>query len=169
MFPVILNTSKLKILLVGSGPAAKRRYKLLRESGCDPVRIKGIPTEQELAGADLVMIADFDRDTTSRIYHMAKQAGAIVNAEDRREFCDYHVPAIIRRGELLLTVSTGGKSPRLAQRIKQKLAEWFGEEWADRVEEVTRRRAQWRASGVDMKGVSERTDKLIDSGGWLDN
>lgn len=168
MFPVILNPTKLKIILVGSGPAAKRRYKLLKEAGGDPVRIKGIPVEKELEGADLVMIADFDRETTGRIYHIAKQAGAIVNAEDCREFCDYHVPAIVRRGDLLLTVSTGGKSPRLAQRIKQKLAEWFGEEWADRVEEVTRRRVQWREAGVDMKGVSERTDKLIDSGGWLD-
>jgi len=72
--------------------------------------------------------------------------------------------AEVRRGDLLLTVSTGGASPGLAARLRARLAADYGPEWAERLALLRRHRAAWRAVGSD---VAERTDALLQSSGWL--
>ncbi len=138
------------------------------EAGYEPVEIKHEPREEELQGAEIVMIADFDKETTARIYQKAKAVGALVNAEDRREFCDFHVPAIVRRGDLLLTVSTGGKSPRLARRLRQWLEGAFRPEWKERLEYIAYLRNEWRVDGIRFSELAEKTDELLKNKGWLE-
>jgi precorrin-2 dehydrogenase/sirohydrochlorin ferrochelatase len=87
-----------------------------------------------------------------------------VNAEDRPELCDFHSVAEVRRGDLLLTVSTGGASPGLAARIRARLAAEYGPEWADRLNLLRGRRAAWRQDGNDVKAL---TDALLGANGWL--
>lgn len=120
-----------------------------------------------LQGAHIVFIADFDVETTARIHKLAKQAGALVNAEDKKDYCDFHVPAIVRRGDLLLTVSTNAKSPRLARRIRQELQEQYGEEWAVRLEEIGEMRQEWLKAGLHFEELAKKTDEHIDGQHWL--
>ncbi len=73
----------------------------------------------------------------------------------------------MRRGDLLLTVSTGGKSPGLAARIRRQLAQSFGPEWARRVDQLGTRRAVWRRERRPLAELAGLTDALIDRSGWL--
>ena len=68
---------------------------------------------------------DLARELAAR----ARRLKVLVNVEDVLPLCDFHVPAIVRRGELLLTASTGGQVPGLARRLREALAEQFGPEW----------------------------------------
>ncbi len=188
MLPIILDTKVLRIILIGSGAATERRKKLLEDAGgvltrhCEEAE----PTRQSsavvwiaspsarndelgkaLENANIVFIADFDEATTARIYRLAKAAGALVNAEDKKEYCDFHVPAIVRRGDLLLTVSTNAQSPRLARRIRQKLQEQFGAEWAEHTAELGKLRQQWLAKNIHFDDLAKKTDEVIDARGWL--
>jgi len=79
---------------------------------------------------------------------MAREQGILVNVEDVPELCDFHVPATIRRGDLLLTVSTGGKAPGLAKLIREWLEKKLGLEWSDRLHELAQARARWRGEGA---------------------
>ncbi len=88
----------------------------------------------------------------------------LVNVEDRPALCDFHSVAAVRRGDLLLTVSTGGASPGLAARIRARLATEFGPEWAERVALLRSRRDAWRRDGED---VGDLTDALLRANGWL--
>jgi precorrin-2 dehydrogenase/sirohydrochlorin ferrochelatase len=88
----------------------------------------------------------------------------LVNVEDRPALCDFHSVAAVRRGDLLLTVSTGGASPGLAARIRARLADQYGPEWADRLALLRDHRAAWRRDGGD---VAARTDALLHANGWL--
>ena len=60
----------------------------------------------------------------------------------------FHVPAIVRRGDLLLTASTGGQVPGLARALREWLAEAFGPEWTGRLKDLSLARARWRSEGL---------------------
>ena len=72
--------------------------------------------------------------------------------------------AEVRRGDLLLTVSTGGASPGLAARIRARLAAEFGPEWGDRLAALRGQRAVWRREQQDVTAL---TEALLQANGWL--
>jgi len=91
----------------------------------------------------------------------------LVNFEDRPEFCDFHSVAEVRRGDLLVTVSTGGAAPGLAGSIRRRLEGCFGPEWDGRVAQVKALRGEWRAEGVKMPEAARRIEALVAEGCWL--
>ncbi len=148
MFPISLDLSRLPVTLVGNGPQAARRLALLDEDGAENVIVyapaptealaragdgrllRRWPTPAEVAQARLLLIADdVEAGVMRDLVATARAGGTLVNVEDRPELCDFHSPAVVRRGDLLLTVSTGGRSPRLAHRLGRFLGEVFGPEW----------------------------------------
>src|SRR6185369_3001873 len=79
-----------------------------------------------------------------------------------------HAPALLRRGDLLLTVSTGGRSPGLARRLKRFLEGIFGAEWQDRLEALATLRQAWREAGALPADIARRTEEWVDRHHWLD-
>jgi precorrin-2 dehydrogenase / sirohydrochlorin ferrochelatase len=90
-----------------------------------------------------------------------------VNVEDRPPLCDFHSVAEVRRGDLLLTVSTAGASPGLAARIRARLAIEYGPEWSERLAQLRHRRGTWRRDGRRRAEITELTDALLHANGWL--
>ena len=90
-----------------------------------------------------------------------------MNTEDQKDLCDFHVPAAVRRGDLLLTVSTGGASPALARVLKQHLDAQFGDAWGANTAEVAKLRHEWREDGVPLDEFTDRTKAHIKERGWL--
>jgi precorrin-2 dehydrogenase/sirohydrochlorin ferrochelatase len=91
----------------------------------------------------------------------------LVNVEDVPELCDFHSVAEVRRGDLLLTVSTGGAAPGLASSIRRNLENCFAPIWAERVREVAALRQAWRGENVAMPEAARRIQALADAGCWL--
>src|SRR5262249_60100697 len=85
---------------------------------------------------------------------LARRERVLVNVEDRPLLCDFHSVAAVHRGDLLLTVSTGGASPGLAARIRARLAAEFGPEWAERVALLRAQRDGWRRNGGGVTGTT---------------
>ncbi len=88
----------------------------------------------DLLGIFLVIAATDEPAVQARIGSEAKERGLLVNVVDDPANCTFIVPAVARRGELSIAVSTGGRSPALAARIREKLEALFGpeyEEWVD--------------------------------------
>ena len=107
---------------------------------------------KELAprGISVVMIAGMPEEITAEIAGKARKHEVLVNVEDDKKYCDYHVPAIVRRGDFLLTVSTGGKSPRLSLRLRQELEKLFPAKWEKKLNELELLRNKWRKNGDDI-------------------
>jgi precorrin-2 dehydrogenase / sirohydrochlorin ferrochelatase len=91
----------------------------------------------------------------------------LVNVEDVTEGCDFHTPALVRRGDLLLTVSTAGRSPGLAARVRARLEAEYGPEWDERLGELARKRAAWRRRPRALEELAALTDAVINGKGWL--
>jgi len=170
MFPITLDLSHLNIMLVGEGNAASRRLTLLKQAGASHIAHytpANLPNEADFDTVSLVMIVDIDETLAARLASIARSKRILVNVEDNKRWCDFHFPSIVRRGSLLLTVSTAGKTPALAKAIRQKLEQLFGHEWGARVDDLEIKRLTWKAEGKDFNTVKQLLQHIIDTSGWL--
>jgi precorrin-2 dehydrogenase/sirohydrochlorin ferrochelatase len=164
LLPIVLSDEFAPVGLAGEGEGYARRAALLAEAGIKPL---DVDLQESLPPIRILFIAGLDRAASAALAARARAAGILVNAEDIPELCDFHVPAIVRRGDLVLTASTGGQAPGLARQLREWLEGRFGPEWKLHLEEVSAARAGWRASGLPPSEVSRRTRDLISQKGWL--
>lgn len=168
MFPITLDTSLLPVAVIGDGEATHRRLKLFEAAGAKQVRhFTVMPALEALEGIKVAFVADFDEAVSLDIYRQLQMIGALVNVEDKRHLCDFHVPAIVRRGDLLLTVSTNAQSPRIARLLRQFLETLFAPVWAERLKEMGALRAQWKQAGMAIPALAKHTDEFLEAKGWL--
>lgn len=167
MLPIVLDPVKLKTGLVGRGEALARRAALLAESGVATRLLSPDASEELLAPLHLLFVAGLPEGEARLLAGRARALGVLVNVEDVLPLCDFHVPAIVRQGDLLLTASTGGKAPALARQVREHLAESFGPEWRGRLAELGRVRAKLRGQDLPPVTVSEKVRELVTEKGWL--
>lgn len=115
----------------------------------------------------ILFVAGLDAEGSAELARRARSGGVLVNVEDITELCDFHVPAVVRRGALLLTASTGGRAPGLARRLREWLQRQFGPEWDEHLEALGMARETWRADGLAPEEVSRRTRAMVEKRGWL--
>jgi precorrin-2 dehydrogenase/sirohydrochlorin ferrochelatase len=184
MLPIVLDLARVPVALVGRDAQALKRLRHLEADGVARVRvfsdapsdglrgyagerlIERLPTAADLAGSRVVFIADLPPEEVGDIATAAAVAGALVNVEDQKGWCDFHSPSVVRRGDLLLSVSTNGQSPALAQRIRTLLEALFPAVWTERVVELGRLRRRLRAHGLAAE-VRSATEALIANRSWL--
>lgn len=164
VLPIVLNPKAVAVGLAGAGEGLARRRAMLAESGVEPVAVSG---DASLAGLGVLFIAGLEAPAAGALAARARAFGILVNIEDVAELCDFHVPASVRRGDLLLTASTGGRAPGLARRLREWLERSFGPEWHRHLDDVGAARAGWREAGLPADEVSRRTADLVAREGWL--
>ena len=164
MLPIVLNETAVKVGLAGE--ALERRHDALVEAGIRPV-ILPQDGSASLSGLDLLYVVGLPRQEAAKLAAQARSVGVLVNVEDIPELCDFHAPATVRRGDLLVTVSTGGRAPGLAKLIREWLSAMLGSEWSRHLDTVSDRRAQWRAEGLAPPNVSLRVREFVSRRNWL--
>lgn len=185
MLPVILDPRRVPVALIGRGETFARRLAWLLAGGAErltaytdqpagapgerlgPLLVERLPTSAELGGARLAWITGLPRHLADPLAEVARRLGVLVNVEDVTGQCDFHTPAVVRRGDLLLTVSTGARSPGLAARIRARLEAEYGPEWDGRLDHLARKRAAWRRQPRPLDELAALTDAVIDRHGWL--
>jgi siroheme synthase-like protein len=140
-YPVMLDVSRLSVLVVGGGVVALRKVRGLLEAGGRPAIIapRVEPELWELIeqyqldwsrrafgevdgfGFDLVLVATGDRYVNELAARRAADDGALVNVADDPRQSTVHLPAVIRHDEVVVAFSTGGASPLLARRLRERL------------------------------------------------
>lgn len=183
MIPLALDPG-LALGVAGNGAPALRRLHALHRAGATPLMFANgadatlaeaagdafrptLPDSAALATLQVLWIAGLPDEIAAKLANAARAQRVLVNVEDRVALCDFHSVAEVRRGDLLLTVSTGGKSPGLAARIRGRLAAEYGPEWARRLNRLGQQRQGWRAEGRPMAEVARLTEGAIDRAGWL--
>ncbi len=151
LYPVNLNIQGKHCVVVGGGKIAARKLRGLIE--CD-AKITVISPEicseveeligqgrfqlvrrpfqpEDLSGAMVCIAATDNRQVQNMVRDAARKEKCLLNSIDDQEACDFQVPSKIRRGGLLLTVSTGGGSPALSKDIRIRLEDEFGSEYEE--------------------------------------
>jgi precorrin-2 dehydrogenase / sirohydrochlorin ferrochelatase len=169
LFPMFMKLEGRSCLVVGAGSIGEPKISSLIVAGAS-VRVVALTATAAVAEwaragsitwearpfdvADLdhtflVIAATNSRDVNATIFHEARQRSILCNVVDDPEYCDFYYPAVVRRGDLQLAVSTNGQSPALAQRIRRELEDQFGPEYGTWLEELGRIRQQLFASPID--------------------
>jgi len=167
MLPIVLNPVNLRVGLTGRGPERDRRAALLAEAGVEVRLLPQAVPDALLASLQVLFVAGLPEGESRDLATRARAAGVLVNVEDVLPLCDFHVPAMVRRGDLLLTASTGGQVPGLARAMREALADQFGPEWTARLKELGLARAKWRSEGLSPAQVSQNVRDMIAAMGWL--
>ena len=171
LFPMFVKLAGRQVLVVGAGKVGEPKIGGLLETGArikvvaleagdkvrDWARVGKIELElrafsvDDLDGVFLAVVATSSRSLNERIYREAQRRGVLCNVVDVPDLCDFFYPAVVRRGDLQIAVSTAGQSPSLAQKIRQQLEKQFGPGYASWVAELGETRKLVLASDLDKE------------------
>jgi precorrin-2 dehydrogenase / sirohydrochlorin ferrochelatase len=171
-YPVNLSLAGRPCLVVGGGRVATRKVEGLLAANAS-VHVIATEVSVELRTLDvtyderpfwpgdvegfrLVITATNKPHVNRIVFEDAERHGIWVNAADDPASCSFTLPAVTRRGPLMMTVSTGGHSPALATHIKGKLEKQFGPEWEQLLHELSERREQMKAQGMSTENFDWR-------------
>ena len=164
-FAAFLDLRNRRCLVVGGGPVGERKVRSLLECGAGVVLVSPTLTAElarlvstgrvvhhartfrraDVRGCMVAVAATGCAATDRAVAAAARQARVLVNAVDRPAACDFILPSVLRRGELQIAVSSGGRSPALAREIRRRLEALFGPEYAELVERTGQARRRGRA------------------------
>ena len=171
LFPMFLKLEGRQCLVVGAGKVGEPKISGLLDTGAG-IRVVALAASravrewgragkidlelrafspEDLNGAFLAIVATNSRSLNERVYHEAQRRGVLCNVVDVPDLCDFFYPAVVRRGDLQIAVSTSGQSPSLAQKIRQQLEKQFGPGYAAWVAELGETRKLILASDLDKE------------------
>jgi siroheme synthase-like protein len=163
-----VEAGKVEGLLVAGAEVAvfaKGPEEVLARLEQDPrvtVHRRGYRGPGDLAGAVLCVASDPEPGVRDTIAADARAAGVLVNVMDDVPNCDFAAPAIVRRGDLVIAIGTGGRAPALASRLRAELSERFGPEWAELLEVVGKVRTATLPHLPDFDDRSRRWKAALD-------
>lgn len=178
--PVFLGLAGEPVVVIGGGEVAERKVTSLLESGARVTVVAPAVTPEvaglaavgavrlhrrrytpgDLAGCRLAYAATDDPAVNRAVRAEATERGVWLNVADQPELCDFLAPAVVRRGDLTLAVSTNGASPALARRIREALERRFGPEYADALARLRAERERLRREEPDAARRRRRLEAL---------
>jgi precorrin-2 dehydrogenase/sirohydrochlorin ferrochelatase len=180
-YPVFLDLRGKNCLVVGGGQVAWRKIKRLLSCGArvfvvarkllprleeavkkGQVRYLGAEYKSEyLKDIFLLIGATDDEVLNRRLSQEANAANILCNIVDQPEKCNFIVPSVVERGDLIIAISTSGKSPALAKKLRLELERQFGEEYAVFLELLGKVRERLKAQVKGQKRRQEMLEKLV--------
>ena len=151
LYPINLNIEDLEITIIGGGKVAYRKCmnfldfnkkvkvvskELIEEFNFIRDKIELIEDyydEKYIKNSFIVIAATNDKKVNEKRGVYCRSNGKLVNVVDNQELCNFTVPSYVKRGDLLLSVSTGGKSPSLSANIRQKLEKEYDDTYEEYV------------------------------------
>jgi len=159
----ILNNSPLAKITVIAEQVSEAVYQLVANFPQVIVRKKSF-AEDDLANADLVIVATDNSALNTYIREVAKQHNLLLNVADKPGLCDFYLGSIVQKGDLKIAISTNGKSPTVAKRIKEVLAESLPNELDATLQQMSQLRETLSGDFTDkVKKLNEITSVLVDS------
>jgi precorrin-2 dehydrogenase/sirohydrochlorin ferrochelatase len=173
-YPIYLDVKGKRCVIVGGGKVAYRKVCSLKDAGADVIVVspdicpemadaEGITLintnydEKYLEGALLVIAATDNEAVNEKVALDAGKRNLIVNVVDRPELCSFIVPSTITRGDLCISISTGGASPAVAKKIRKELETIFGAEYEKYLDLLTKMRS---IAMSDIKDSAKRRKVL---------
>jgi precorrin-2 dehydrogenase/sirohydrochlorin ferrochelatase len=182
-YPVYLNLKGRRVVVIGGGEVAERKIETLLDTGASVVvispqvtrRIATLSNQKKIeirnrtylrgdcSDAALVFSATGDPEISVAVHQEATALGVFINTADQPAQCSFIMPAVVRRGDIGVAISTSGTSPALAARLRRKISGLIGPEYARLAELLSRIRPEIRGK---IHSEGRRKDlhyRIIDS------
>jgi len=182
-FPMLVNLAGRKCLVVGAGKVAAAKIDGLLLCGADVVVVSPHAAEaiqrlaragrlvwrrrafapRDVQGRFLAIAATNSVKVNEAVFRACTMRSVLCNSVDDPEHCDFIYPAVARRGPLQIAISTGGRSPALAARLRREMERQFGPEWGAWVEDLGRRRDKLLRSKAPAKNRRRQLVEMASS------
>jgi siroheme synthase-like protein len=181
-YPVSLDLSGRAAVVIGDEAVAQGKVAALVTAGATVTVVAGGPGHvlaalaadarvtvrrrpwrpADLDGAFLCVAANGDPAARAAIWEAGRARGVLMNVMDDVPHCDFAAPAVVRRGQLAIAISTGGRSPALARRLRELLEHRFGPEWSEILELLGDVRAETLPALPDYAERARRWQAALD-------
>ncbi|MCR9082534.1 MAG: bifunctional precorrin-2 dehydrogenase/sirohydrochlorin ferrochelatase [Cyclobacteriaceae bacterium] len=185
LYPIFLKVHELNVLLIGGGFVATEKLEFLLKSSPEAqvtvvskffrpeflelaeeketvTLIEDAYHEKYLGGKHIVIAATDDKAVNLQIRNEAKERFLLVNVADTPELCDFYLGGIVTKGNLKIAISTNGKSPTTAKRLRQLLEEVLPEEIDDLLDNLNAYRDTLKGDfEYKVKAMNEVTEELV--------
>ena len=171
-YPIFLNIQGKKCVVMGGGEVAERKARALVEQGASVTVISARVSDGltqlaeqgiielslrdyqpgDLENALIAIAATDDPKVNMDVVREGQERGVLTNVVDAPEHSDFIVPSLLRRGDVSIAVSTGGKSPALARRIRTELEQSLAPEYASLALLVSQVRQELNRDGIYVDG-----------------
>lgn len=182
-YPIYLNLKDKKCVVVGGGEVAERKALVLEDCQAKVTvispsltpRLKNLVDgggvshldrlfkRDDLEGVFLVIGATSDCAVNREIFEEATEKGILVNIVDDPDLCNFIVPSHVRRGDLLISIATGGIAPGLSRKIRRDLEKEFGEEYEEYLKLLADFRRKVRAKYPDEPDRYQAWQRILSS------
>ena len=190
LFPIFIKLNQIRTLLVGGGAVALEKFQALTAQDSQvqltivgkeiKTELKSLAAayphvelfEREFVAADLqdkelVISATNNPELNEEIRVLTQQQNILLNAADKPALCDFYLGSIVRKGNLKVAISTNGKSPTIAKRVKDLLQDLLPEEIDETLELMSQLRDKLKGDfEYKVKTLNEHTKSLIEQDGY---
>ena len=190
LFPIFIKLNQIRTLLVGGGAVALEKFQALTAQDNQlqltivgkeiKTELKSLAAayahvelfEREFVAADLlnkqlVISATNNPELNEEIRVLTQQQNILLNAADKPALCDFYLGSIVRKGNLKVAISTNGKSPTIAKRVKDFLQDLLPEEIDETLELMSQLRDKLKGDfEYKVKTLNEHTKSLIEQDGY---
>ena len=181
-YPISLELEGRRAVVIGELAVRERKHQGLLAAGADvtiiaeepSIILDALETEGrvkvlrrgyepgDLAHAFICVAGPADESERDAIWAESRERQVLTNVIDDIPHCDWAAPALVRRGDLVIAIATGGRSPALARRLREDLSSQFGPEWTDMVEVLGDVREQTLPLLPDMRDRARRWQRALD-------
>lgn len=175
-YPIFLNLSGQRCLVIGGGAVAERKIEGLLEAEASvtvvspdlTANLKSLVKEKkvrhfmrdyrkgDLSGYRLAFVATDDGQVNRAVYEEAQELDVFINSADDPMHCDFILPSVLRRGELQVAVASGGSSPALSRTIREELEKYFTQDYAVLSEIVAEVRRELKEDNISVNSEAWR-------------
>jgi siroheme synthase-like protein len=188
LFPVFLKLNQLRVLLVGAGNVGLEKLNaILSNSPETSITIvaeqflpevldlveqhKGITAHQrkfessDLSNKDIVIVASGNDKLNAGIRDLARKRNLLINVADKPELCDFYLGSVVKKGNLKIGISTNGKSPTIAKRLKEVFRDHLPDELDITLQQMNKLRDTLSGDFAHkVKELNKATEMLIAEG-----
>ncbi|MES2850454.1 MAG: TSUP family transporter [Bacteroidota bacterium] len=189
LFPIFLKLEHLSILIVGGGYVGNEKLTaVLQNSPATRVRLVATQISEEIRSfslgynvelierpyqssdideADIVIAALNDRVVSEQVAADARAKGKLINVADKPELCDFYLSSVVQKGSIKIAISTNGKSPTIAKRLKEVLNKMIPDEMESVLDNLQQVRKRMNGSSFEakVKKLNELTEVLVTDAG----
>lgn len=182
-YPIVLEMKDRQVLVVGGGSVALRKIELLLETGalvtvispqvCEEIERlndegrlvveRRTYTKGDVSGYSLVIAATDDRRVNAEVSKNAQDAGIPVNVVDDPELCTFIAPAVVRRGNLIVSITTAGCAPALSKRVREVVESCLGDEYGVLSDIMAEVRGRAKRELPDIASRERVYQRILDS------
>lgn len=181
-YPINLELQGRRAVVIGEFAVRERKHQGLLAAGAEVTIIAEEPSiildaletegrtkvvrrgyeKGDLVGAFVAVVSSDDANERGAIWLESRVEHVLLNTMDDIPHCDWAAPALVRRGDLIIAISTGGRSPALAKRLREDLSRQFGPEWTDMLQVLGDVREETLPLLPDMRDRSRRWSHALD-------